>query len=558
MSAPFCFKFHGKCTLSKGSDSVSSPFPSVESRIKLLKRTHDMNDTRITLLIFLLFFSTASGICQTPQPGATLQGTLIDAENGQPIPDVLVRAAPEKIESVYPNRDFAHATATDAEGTFSLTIPNEPQTYYAFSLMALHPQYQSKLFRREMSPRKNRYDLGEIALKRTLSLQGNISGDKDIQGLGVLLKMHNKSADFFRAAAPIEHAAKTDPTGNFHFSDLYPIEYTLTIYQKGVIIAFVDAIHPQGQPRIAIHLPELNTLYGTVVDTQERPIAEAQIHATRHRETPSGHSARLASAQSDDMGNFQIQVLETEPQRLSLEISKRSYFSRVYENVEIGKQPLIVPLEKGMTVKGRVILPRNIAADAHYAVKVFRADAQMEPSLNPLALHKPLLSRHFPAAASTFSIDGIFSGIYTFCIVGDGISATAVNVEASADSQEVFITADHPTSTLQGQVLWADTSEPVRNAVVSRSWYPWELNPSDLSMTLDRFEVETDTDGKFKFDNLTEKPYQLYIRAVHAVFENTTEGYQRTRIHKQVEIPALGTAYRIYLGRRDGTAFFPK
>ena len=517
---------------------------------------HYMDKTTITHhILLLLLFLTTSGICQTPQSGARLHGMFVDAEDGQPIPDVLVRAASEKIESIYPDQEFAHATVTDTEGAFSLTIPNEPQIYYAFSLMALHPQYQAKRLRQEMSIGKSKYDLGQIALRRTLSLEGNVSGDKDVHRLVVKLKMHDKSADFFRAAAPVEHAAKTDITGNFHFSDLYPIEYTLTISQNGVIIAFVDTINPQEQTRFSIRLPKLKTLHGTVVDTQEHPIAGTQIYATRHRETPHGHSVLLTSAQTDDTGNFQMQVLETEAKFLSLEVSKKGYFSRVYENVDIGKEPLIVRLEKGMTVKGHVVLPRNIPSDVHYAVKVFPADAQMQPSLNPLVLHKPLLSRYFPATESTFIVDGLFSGTYTLYIVGDGISATAINVEASANNEEVFIIADRPGSTLQGQVFWADTAEPVRNAAISRSWYPWELNPSDMSMTLDRFEVETDADGEFKFGNLTEKPYQLHIRAVHAVFENATERYQRTRIHKQIEIPAPGTAYRIYLGRRDGAPF---
>ena len=513
-----------------------------------------MDNTAGTCSILLLLFLATAGICQTLD-GAALHGTFINAEDGQPISDVLVRTDPEKIERVYPDRAFAHATATNAEGAFSLTIPNEPQTYYAFSLMALHPQYQAKRLRQEMSPGKNHYDLGEITLKRTLSLQGNVSGGKDVHRLVVNLKMHNKPADFFRAAAPIEHAAKTDTTGNFHFSDLYSIEYTLTIYQNGTIIAFVDAINPQVQTRISIRLTKLKTLHGTVVDTQKRPIAEAQIYATRHRETPYGHSVLLASAQTDDTGNFQMQVLETEPQRLSLEVSKKGYFSRIYENMEIGKEPLIVPLEKGLTIKGHVILPRDISSDAYYTVKVFLADAEMEPSLNPLVLYKPLLSRHFRATESAFIMDGLFPGTYTLYIVGDAISATATDAEVSANSKAIFMIADHPGSTLQGQVLWADTDEPVRNAVVSRSWYPWELNASDMSMTLDRFEAETDTNGKFKFDNLTEKRYQLHIRAVHAVFEDATERYQRTLIYKQVEIPAPDIAYRIYLGRQDGIPF---
>ena len=512
-----------------------------------------MNNTTY-LILLLLFFSAAAGICQTPD-GASLHGTLVDAENGQPIPDVLVRADAEKIARVYPDREFEHATATDTKGTFSLTIPNDPQTYYAFSLMALHPKYQAKRLRHEMSPDKDSYDLGKIILKRTLSLKGNVSGEENLAGLIVNLKMHAKSADFFRAAAPIEHAAKTDTTGNFHFAELYPIKYTLTISRNDVTIAYVESINPQKQAEVSIRLPKLETLRGTIVDGQAHPIAGVQIYASRHTETPHGHSAILAAAQTDDTGNFQMHVLETEPQLLSLEVSKRGYFSRIYENVDIEKMPPIVRIEKGVTVKGRVILPQDLPTDAQFTVKVFPADTQMEPSLNPLALHKPLLSRYFPVTESAFVIEGLFAEKYTLYIIGDGISATSIDVDASANTQELLIVADQPTATLQGQVLWTDTGEPVRNAVVSRSWYPWELHPSDMLMTLDRFEVETDAQGEFKFSNLTEARYQLHVRAVHAVFEDTTKRYQRTGIHKQIAIPTSGTAYRIYLGKRDGTPF---
>ena len=511
-----------------------------------------MNNTLIIRSILLLFLWTASGICQTPD-NTTFHGTFVDAEDGHPISEILVRVAAEKIERVYPDREFAHATVTDTKGTFSLTISNESQTYYAFSLMALHPQYQAKLLRKEMSPSKSKYNMGMIALRRTLPLQGNVSGEKNVVGLIVNLKMHDKSADFFRAAAPIEHAVKTDPTGNFHFTELYPIEYTLTISRNGLIIAFVESINPQKQTQISVYLPKLKTLRGTVVDAQERPIAGAQIHATRHTET--GHSALLSSAQTNEAGNFQIEVLETQPRLLSLEVSKKGYFSRVYENVDIGKMLPILPLKKGESVKGRVILPQNIPADGQYTVKVFPIGAQMEPSLNPLVLHRPILSKHFPVAESAFVVDGLFSEKYIFYIVGNGISATRIDADASANPEEVLVVADQPTTTLQGQVFWADTGKPVHNAVVSRSWYPWELQPYDMSMTLDRFEVETDVHGKFEFHNLTETHYQLHIRAVHAVLEAATERYQRTLIYKQVEIPASGTEYRIYIGRQDGTPF---
>ena len=504
--------------------------------------------------LLLLCFYTTSGICQTPH-NTTFHGVCVDAQDERPIPEVLVRVAAEKIECVYPDQAFAHATTTDTKGAFSLTIPNLNQTYYAFSLMALHPQYQAKRLQREILPGKNKYNLGRIALRRTLPLQGNVAGKKNVAGLLVNLKMHNKSADFFRAAAPIEHAVKTDTTGNFHFTELYPIEYTLTISRNDLIIAFIGSINPQKQVGISVNLPKLKTLRGAVVDAQERPIAGAQVHATRHTETSYGHSALLSSAQTDEAGSFEMEILETEPRLLSLEVSKEGYFSRVYENVDLDKMLPILPLKKGESVKGRVILPQNIPADGQYAVKVFPIDAQMEPSLNPLVLHTPILSKHFPVTASTFVIDGLFAGKYILYTVGDDISAARIDVDASMNPEQILIVADQPTTTLQGQVFWADTGKPVHNAVVSRSWYPWELHPYDMSMTLDRFEVETDAQGKFKFHNLTETHYQLQIRAVHAVLEAATERFQRTLVHKQVDIPAAGAAYRIYIGRRDGTPF---
>ena len=504
--------------------------------------------------ILLLFLYTTSGICQIPD-NITFHGTFVDAQDGHPIPEVLIRVAAEKIERVYPDQEFGHATATDTKGAFSLTIPSVDQIYYAFALMALHPQYQAKRLQQEMLPGKNKYNLGRVALMPTLPLKGNVSGEKNVAGLLVNLKMHNRAANFFRTAAPIENAAKTDTTGNFNFTELYPIEYTLTISRNRLIIAFIESVNPQKQVQISVNLPKLKTLRGTVVDAQEQPIAEAQIHVTRHTETSHGHSALLSSTQTNEAGSFQMEVLETEPRLLSLEVSKKGYFSRVYENVDLDKMPPILPLRKGESVKGRVILPQNIPADGQYTVKVFPIDAQMEPSLNPLVLQRPILSKHFPVTASTFVIGGLFAEKYILYTVGNDISATRIDVDASMNPEQVLIVADQPTTTLQGQVFWADTGKPVHNAVVSRSWYPWELQPYDMSMTLDRFEVETDAQGKFKFHNLTGTHYQLHIRAVHAVLEEAPRRYQRTLVHKQVDIPVAGTAYRIYIGRRDGTPF---
>ncbi len=503
--------------------------------------------------------SNIGGIEVFLKPGASLSGSFVDAENGNPISGVTVRAASEVKDTVYPDRSYAHQTETDAKGEFHLTIPNDSDTYYAFTLIALHPQYQTHRWRWEMSPEKNVYDLGELSLKPFLSLQGRVSASNaryTVDGLKVQLKMHNKSADFFRAGAQPEHIVQTDAEGNFIFSELHPIEYSLTISRNDVIIAFLESVNPQSKKPLKIRVPKMQTLYGTVVDAKQNPIADANLYAARRSENRHGHRALLAMTQTDANGVFQMQLLETKPHLLSVEVSKKGYLSSVYSNVDIEKEPLIVPLQKGFVVRGRVILPQDVSSNRYYDVKVFPEGVKMEPTLNPRTLNRPLLSKRFPVTETTFVLNGLFEEKYRLYIAGDGIAATEIDVKASANGEEVFIVADRPTVELKGQVLWAETGKPVENALVSRSWYPWELSQYDMSLTLDRFETETDAQGNFVFSNLTQERYQLHIRAVQSVFEKEAGTYQRTQIQKQVAIPICSdNTHRIYLGKVDGTPF---
>lgn len=493
-------------------------------------------------------------MAETPAP-LTFQGVIVDAESDQPLPEVLVRVDVEDIARVFPEHEFAHATPTDGDGTFSLSVPNvEGLQYYAFSLMAIHPEYQASRLRQPMSPKQNHYDLGTLPLRSTLRLEGDVLGEEAVEGLEVTLQMHNRAADFFRAAAPVEHTAKIEPTGDFRFDGLYPIEYTLTISRDGYIIAAVDSVNPENQPRLSVQLPELSPLRGRVVGADERPIPEARIRVMLHPETPFGHNVLLASAESDAAGDFEVAVLAADPELLSIEVSKQGYFIKGYRNVDIAQIPPTLMLEKGAQITGRVVLPPHIGSDGQYAVKVFPIDAAMEATLNPLALNRPILSRHFPVTEPNFRIDGLFPEKYALYILGEGISAARLDVTAGV-AEEVLVVADQPAVTLQGQVLWADTGAPIDNAIVARSWYPWELNPADMSLTLDRFAVETDAEGRFEFRNLTATDYRLHIRAVHVVAETETEDYQRWLVNKQVAVRATDTSYRIYIGRRDGTPF---
>lgn len=493
------------------------------------------------------------------KPGASIQGRIVDSKNGQPVSNVFVSVASEKSDSIYPDGHFLHETETDINGAFQITTSNESDIYYAFTIIASHPRYQTERWQWEMSPNKKDYALGDLTLNPFLLLQGTVypkNSKNNVEGLVVQLKMHNKSADFFRAAAQPEHTVYTDARGMFLFSELHPITYSLTVTQNDVIIGFLETVDPRSNKPLRIRLPKLKTLRGTVVDTQQQPISGVHLYAAHRTDNSYAHDILISKTQTDTNGNFTMQLINTTSQRLSVEVSKKGFLARVYPEVTIEKDPLIITLHKGYAIKGRVILPKEVLSDGFYEVRVFNHNTKMVPTFNPLALNKPLMSKRFPVTEQTFLIDGLFEEQYTVYLIGDGIAATETDVKASENGGEVFVVADKPTVGINGQLLWTDTGKPVQNAVVSRSWYPWELRRYDMSLTLDRFETETDAEGKFSFTNLTQARYELNIRAVQSKFDKDLETYRRVQIQKQVTIPYCSDIIqRVYIGKSDGTQF---
>ncbi len=502
--------------------------------------------------------SRADGVEVYIKKGATVTGSITGAEDGQPLSGAIVSVVSEHSNSFYSDATDTHETETDTNGEFRLTVPNDSDAYYAFTVIASHPSYQTHRWRWEMIPDKTEYMLDELKLNPFLFLTGKVEDTKSNrsrQGLTVRLKMHNTSADFFRAAAQPEHTATTDQEGRFVFAELHPIDYSLTVAQNDGIIAYLETVNPQTDNPLHIQLPNLIALHGSVVDTQQQPLSDVQVRTILHAKESGGHGAHLAMTQTDEKGVFNLQVMETASQLLSVEVSKKGYLSRVYPNVKISRDPVRVTLEKGHTVKGTVILPVNTAA-TYYDIKVFPIDVEMTPKLDPLALNKPIMSRRFDMAAQEFVLDGLFGGEYKAFITASNFTSIGMNVEAGENDDGILVVADRPTRSLMGQVMWSDTGEPVENAVVVRSWYPWDLDRYDMSLTLDRFETETDAEGKFVFSGLTQGRYALLIRTVHTVWVNETRKYKRIYTQKQVEIPICSdNTHHIYLGRQDGRTF---
>ena len=232
--------------------------------------------------------------------------------------------------------------------------------------------------------------------------------------------------------------------------------------------------------------------------------------------------------------------------------------SKTYRNVHITREELKAILERGISIKGYVFMTPGISSNRNYSVKLFPTDLPLEPVINPFLLRRPLASKKLQIPAQ-FNIEGLPKERYILCVVGNNISATGIEVDATLGSQEVIVFVNRMSSVLRGRVLWADTKEPVVGALVSRSWYPWELEIYDLpSMVLHRFEVETDEKGAFKFSNLSQGRYILQISYVDVSFERSSGSRKKNIIRKRIELPVCGKSYVFYLGRKDGKSFKSK
>ncbi|MCD6505203.1 carboxypeptidase regulatory-like domain-containing protein [Candidatus Poribacteria bacterium] len=481
--------------------------------------------------------------------GVLIRGKVID-EEGKPIPEAKVKLGSSELRSVRPVLRFRRETSTGENGEFLITVPGDPEKFNSFAVMVSRPGYQGELIKRKLERGKNEYHV-DITLKRTLIMTGRVIGlkGKSALGLKVVLKMHIKPVKFFRYAAQTELTAYTDSNGEFVFAELYPTEYTLIVYRDNTAIAFLESLNPKDQPHIEVKLGKSQLLKGQVIDDSGHPLPDAKVAATMRPRTPEAHGAQLATCQTDSDGTFSVEILRVDPSLLTVTVFKKGYLSKVYRGMAIKHKDLKVVLQKGRTITGHVFMPPDISIKGSYIVKLFPENTPMKPIINPFSLYKPILSTRLDIEKGAFRIDGIPAGGYQIYVLGEGISATGIDLEVTSENQSVDIFVERKSAKLRGHVLWANTRKPVSGALVSRSWYPWELEPYDLSsMVMSRFETKTDESGYFEFSDLTQGRYIIQISYVKLLPK--TGSYEREMIHKRFDVPECGE-YVFYLSSKD-------
>ncbi len=501
---------------------------------------------------------TASGIKIRLERGAVARGKVLNTAR-QPIADVNVKVASAALHAVQPHLHFSRWTMTNQAGEFAITVESHPERFRYFAIMVNHPGYQGQIVQTALERGKTEYSLDPILLEKALMLQGRVSDPlrRSVEALRVELRRHHKRLNF-RGFVPMEKTAYTDVNGYFFFEGLYPTDYSLTVLESQTARYYLKRVNPSIMSQIHIQLEKTQQLRGHVIDTNGIPLEEVNVRAGVQLKEHGVPFNSLARETTNKEGVFSLDILRTEPKHLVLTFSKPGYLSATLRNVEIKNKKLQVVLERGHSINGYLFVPSNIVPPkGNFTVKLFPAGIQMKPTLTAIGEQpRPLISEHFPIFERRFLVQGIPSDRYDLYIVGDGIGATSTTVDLTFGDDEVTLVA-RPIVELHGRILWADTQQPVVDASVLRSWYPWDLEDIGFSLPLlQQFTVETDRKGEFRFSNLTEGRYILQITYADVSLETPLEQMKEKIIRKEIDVMVSRNApqpFVFYLGRRDNS-----
>lgn len=202
----------------------------------------------------------------------------------------------------------------------------------------------------------------------------------------------------------------------------------------------------------------------------------------------------------------------------------------------------MVVLHSGETIQGYVFAPPDIPLEDGYSVKLFPMDVPMESSLDPYTLFRPIVSQWFKEAPTQFQLQELTREKYTLYVVGKGFAAVGTSADLSSGETQVTLFIAQPSVQFRGRVLWADTQEPVVEALVRRSWYPWELEIYDLSLSMERFEATTNSQGEFEFDYVTPGTYDVAISYTDAL-----PGGKRDTVYKRTRLTLLWSSFQSFI-----------
>ena len=397
------------------------------------------------------------------------------------------------------------------------------------------------------------YEIGDIQLEKTLELKGKILQNVGTRNFDVVLRRFGRSPAPIPIHVPTRQTAFVEPNGKFTISGLYPILYTLTVMENRKVLYFSEGVNPQESSYIKIAFPKTEIIQGQVTDVDGRPLSGANVTAKIKGSRSVIPDITLSECVSQDDGTFQFELLKVKSESLMLVVTKKGYLPKVHRKSSSEPQDdLKIVLEKSVSLVGYVMIPPELSQEGDFAIKLFPIDMSMEPGTKRgLDDREPLYSRRFKRADGSFNIDGLARAVYRLYVVGESLVPTNIRVDLTEGGKDVNVFVKSSNANLTGRLLWANTKEPIKDAIILRSWYPWELEPYYMLRDFQQFEVNTNEDGIFVFKNVFEgERYILGVRLVDPNIDGVR--FKKRVIRKEVEVfTGRDIDCTIYIGRED-------
>lgn len=313
-------------------------------------------------------------------------------------------------------------------------------------------------------------------------------------------------------------SVKSTEDGSFSLPNLPVGEYQILARKDGFKFAATGApIYPDGYSDIrgveVMLTPVAGgefTVYGTVMDTQGRPIegADLALAAMGVEELSAG----TLTASSDAGGQYAF--TQVSPGFLMLVVEKEGYESQNVTNVRLD-EPTDVTLETKSMVRG-VVLVRETGKP----VENFRVQSVM---LGAQGSTRPVLAQMISGASGqTFSnAQGHFNlalapGLYTLEAKAVGLTPgrTEVEVEAGEDLDGVEILLSQAGARIEGRVVVTQGGQSPQGALVWVGTAPTAATPEPgaVDSGAEPEAVQVGEDGAFEFANLTADTYYVFGR----------------------------------------------
>lgn len=468
------------------------------------------------------------------QIGQGVRGVVVDPFN-QPLSgtEVLVAEAFNPVNFLasiartqsMPKRRF-NKTLTDEAGRFELAFdPNVNADVFV-----RHPSFQLEERKGVHIPTEGLEDLGVIALKQGLTIQGHVRSAVTGQALPeATVRLSQPGSMAFQAAPGEEDGVlrTTDATGAYRLAGLKPGAYTVEAFAKGharesrANIGLAEGAAPT---EVDFSLKEGLSISGMVVDGDGKPVAAARVEAVSY----SVQAPVTGTARSDEKGLFEVLGLPEGNYRLTAQAEGFTEGKKNMAAAGSDDSILVVQRQGSVTVQ---VVGRHGRALPDYTLEL-RQVHQGQKMYGRTAV-PPVNVRN--ARQGRYTMSGINPGTtYVLRVEAPGYAmafSPPFPIELGQPTPEVMVQLSQG-GTLRGTVV-DSLGAPVAGAQVSTMSNEFEDNPFTamfgplIPQQHTRTSALTGPGGEFTLKLVMPETYQLKV--THKDFPTT--------YHKNVVVP---------------------